>query len=449
MRESTRTIRNRLFLLLLRALGIVLLLYVLLLLATTGLVLTYPSQQNPLRRIAAVGRLETFYIARGSWEGVHMAFGPHGGPDFETAQWQRSVLLDANNRVVVDHGQPVVAGRVVTAPNAGSAIIPIMVNGQEVGTLLVDANAPPPERQLAFGFLRPMLAVAILLGVFALVAGWLLTRRVVTPLAEVISAAEAVADGDLSARVNARGPQDLRALSDSFNQMADALERNDRERRAMLADIAHELRTPLSVLRGRLEGVMDGIYPADQGHIVPALEEAYLLERLVDDLRLLTVAEAGQLTFERTDLDLNDLAGKVIGLFQAQADESGVEISLQSELPQANALLDPQRTEQVIGNLVANALRYTPSGGRIWIDVRRQGDAVALSVNDTGPGIPEEQLPLIFDRFWRGDKSRARTSGGAGLGLAIARQLIEGQGGAISARNLPQGGLSIEIRIPA
>jgi signal transduction histidine kinase len=294
-----------------------------------------------------------------------------------------------------------------------------------------------------------MLAVAILLGVFALVAGWLLTRRVVTPLAEVISAAEAVADGDLSARVNARGPQDLRALSDSFNQMADALERNDRERRAMLADIAHELRTPLSVLRGRLEGVMDGIYPADQGHIVPALEEAYLLERLVDDLRLLTVAEAGQLTFERTDLDLNDLAGKVIGLFQAQADESGVEISLQSELPQANALLDPQRTEQVIGNLVANALRYTPSGGRIWIDVRRQGDAVALSVNDTGPGIPEEQLPLIFDRFWRGDKSRARTSGGAGLGLAIARQLIEGQGGAISARNLPQGGLSIEIRIPA
>jgi signal transduction histidine kinase len=446
VRETTKTIRNRLFLLLLRALGIVLAIYLALMLLTTGVVLSYPSRQNPLR-LPTVGRLETFYIARGSWEGVSKAFGPKDTLDFETAQWKQSILLDAANHIVVDHGSPVSGGRVFVI-SAGVPAIPIVVNGQAVGTLVLDPNLAPPQQRLAFGFLRPVLAVSILLGLFVLVIGWLLTRRVVTPLADVIAAAESVADGNLSTRVNAQGPQDLRALSDSFNKMADALESNDRERRSMLADIAHELRTPLSVLRGRLEGVMDGIYPADEDHIVPALQETYMLERLVDDLRLLTLAEARQLTFEKKDLNLSQLVRRVLRLFEAQAEESGVELSFQTQIPDATASLDPQRTEQVIGNLVSNALRYTPARGKIWIELGRQGDLVSLSVNDSGPGIPEEQLPYIFDRFWRNDKSRARTSGGAGLGLAIAKQLIEGQGGTISAANLPGGGLSIVMGFP-
>lgn len=444
MRETSRIIRTRLFLLLLRALGIVLVVYLALMLLTTGIVLSYPSRQNPLRQLPTVGRLETFYIARGSWDGVTQAFSPQDTFDFETAQWQQSILLDAGNHIVVDHGKPV-AGGAVFVSQVGVPALPIVVNGQYVGTLVLDPNARPPEQKLAFGFLRPVLAVSILLGLFVLVIGWLLTRRVVTPLAEVIAAAEEVADGNLSTRVNVQGPQDLRALSDSFNQMADALESNDRERRAMLADIAHELRTPLSVLRGRLEGVMDGIYPADEEHIVPALEETYLLERLVDDLRLLTLAEARRLTFEKKEVNLNDLARRALRLFQAQADESGIKLALESSAPDATAALDPQRTEQVIGNLVSNALRYTPRGGRIWIEVHRTENEISLSVNDNGPGIPDEQLPLIFDRFWRSDKSRARTSGGAGLGLAIAKQLIEGQGGTITAANLSGGGLSIQI----
>jgi signal transduction histidine kinase len=447
MRETSRTIRTRLFLLLLRALGIVLVIYLALMLLTTGIVLSYPSRQNPLRELPTVGRLETFYIARGSWDGVTRVFAPQDTLDFETAQWQQSILLDAGNRVVVDHGQPVYGGQVFVTQAAAPAI-QIIVQGERVGTLVLDPNAPPPGQRFAFGFLRPVLAVSILLGLFVLVIGWLLTRRVVTPLAEVIAAAEQVADGNLATRVSVQGPQDLRALSDSFNQMADALESNDRERRAMLADIAHELRTPLSVLRGRLEGVMDGIYPADQEHIVPALEETYLLERLVDDLRLLTLAETRQLTFEKKEVNLNDLARRVLRLFQARANEEGIGLAIESSAPEATALLDPQRTEQVIGNLVSNALRYTPQGGRAWIEIQRSGDAIALSVNDNGPGVPEEQLPLIFDRFWRSDRSRARTSGGAGLGLAIAKQLIEGQGGRISAANLPGGGLSIQIRMP-
>jgi signal transduction histidine kinase len=270
----------------------------------------------------------------------------------------------------------------------------------------------------------------------------------VLPLAEVTAAAKEVAGGDLSARVRVEGPDDLKILSDSFNQMADALERNDRERRDMLADIAHELRTPLTVLRGRLEGILDGIYSPDQEHIVPALEETYLLERLVDDLRLLTLAESRQLPFEKKDLDLNELARHVISLFQAQAEENMIQLELKSDAVSPRALLDPQRTEQIVGNLVSNALRYVPEGGRVWIDVRREGESAVVIVNDNGPGVPEEELLRIFNRFWRGDKSRTRTSGGAGLGLAIARQLVEAQGGKISACNLPGGGLQVRCEFP-
>jgi two-component system OmpR family sensor kinase/two-component system sensor histidine kinase BaeS len=291
--------------------------------------------------------------------------------------------------------------------------------------------------------------VSFFLAILTVVIGLLLTRRMVLPLAEVTAAAKEVADGDLSARVRVEGPDDLKILSDSFNQMADALERNDRERRDMLADIAHELRTPLTVLRGKLEGILDGIYPADQEHIVPALEETYLLERLVDDLRLLTLAESRQLPFEKKELDLNDLSRHVISLFQAQAEENKIHLELEGDEIHPQALLDPQRTEQVIGNLIGNALRYVPEGGRVWVDVRRDGDTVLVSVNDNGPGVPEDELPHLFNRFWRGDKSRARASGGAGLGLAIARQLVEAQGGRISAANLPGGGLQVRCEFPA
>jgi two-component system OmpR family sensor kinase/two-component system sensor histidine kinase BaeS len=447
MHDTTASIRNRLFLLLLRAFGIVILIYFALTLATTGIVLTRPTEANPLRQLPTVGRLETYYIARGSWDGVTQAFSPGAIPAPENVQFQQAILLDAGNRIVVYKGRAVAGGAVFNS-TVDAPAIPIVVRGASVGTLVLDPNSPSPERAAALRFLRPVVLLSLPLVIFALVIGLLLTRRVVTPLAEVIAAAEEVAAGNLSTRVTVQGPHDLRALSDSFNQMAGALEQNDRERRGMLADIAHELRTPLSILRGRLEGVMDGVYPADQEHIVPALEETYLLERLVDDLRLLTLAESGQLSFEEKAVNLNDLSRRVLSLFEAQAAESGIELSLQSDAPDATASLDPQRTEQVIGNLVGNALRFTPQGGKIWVEIHRPAGQVTVSINDNGPGVPEEELPLIFNRFWRSDKSRARVSGGAGLGLAIARQLIEGQGGKISASNLPPGGLRVEFSFP-
>jgi signal transduction histidine kinase len=445
---SLRSIRNRLFLLLLRAFAIVIVFLVLFTLLTTGLVLAYPSQNNPIRQLMIIPRLESYYIGHGGWDGVTIVF--NNSPDIEASQWQSAVLLDAQGHVVVNRGIAMTSpAQQLYRPTGGETIIPIMGNGVVIGQYVMVGDAPPPERRFTFRFLQPVILVSILLAIFGVLIGMLLTRRMVAPLAEVIVAAEEIASGNLKTRVRKTpGPDDLRDLSDSFNKMADNLERNDRDRRDLLADVAHELRTPLTVMRGRLEGIMDGIYPADEEHVGPALEETYLLERLVDDLRLLTLAESGQLTFERTSVDLAELARRVINLFQAQADENQIQLSVIGEEANVRAQLDPVRTEQVVGNLVSNALRYIPAGGRIWIEIRREKNRASISVSDNGPGIPNSDLPFIFNRFWRGDRSRSRGSGGVGLGLAIARQLVEAQGGSIMACNLPEGGLQVQCQFP-
>jgi two-component system OmpR family sensor kinase/two-component system sensor histidine kinase BaeS len=215
----------------------------------------------------------------------------------------------------------------------------------------------------------------------------------------------------------------------------------------MFADIAHELRTPLSVIRGRLEGVVDGIYPEDGPQISMALEQTYLLQRLVDDLRLLTLAESRQLQFDKRNVDLGDLVERVLEMFSAEAQEKNILLSFPEKNGSLSAFFDPQRFEQVLSNLIGNALRYIPEGGKVWITASETHDGVRLTVNDNGPGISNEDLPFIFDRFWRKEKSRARVSGGTGLGLAIAKQLIEAQGGKIRARKLFEGGLQIELEI--
>ncbi|MBK8419920.1 HAMP domain-containing sensor histidine kinase [Candidatus Villigracilis saccharophilus] len=190
---------------------------------------------------------------------------------------------------------------------------------------------------------------------------------------------------------------------------------------------------------------MDGIYPADGGQVSLALEQTYLLERLVDDLRLLTLAETRQLHFEKRPVDLAQLIEHSIEMFSAEAREKNISLSLEQGSGDFTMELDAQRTEQVIGNLIGNALRYTPEGSNIWLTLEWASDSVCLSVNDNGAGVPNEDLPFLFDRFWRKEKSRTRSSGGTGLGLAITKQLVEAQGGTIEARNLPEGGLQIKI----
>jgi signal transduction histidine kinase len=442
---SVRSIRNRLFLLLLRAFGIAVALLVLFTLVGTTFFLSRPLRANPLFQLPITSSLETYYVARGGWNGVTTVF--DHSPGIEASQWRHSLLLDNRNRVIVEHGRMVPpANSWIYATSPTDIAIPIRANGVITGTLIIEANSRPSEVVFVLRYLVPIILLSLTLAVFATLIGLLLSRRVVTPLAEVIASAEKIAGGDLHARVRETSGRDvLGDLGGSFNKMADSLEKNDRERREMLANIAHELRTPLTVLRGRLEGIMDGVYASDVSHIGPALEETYLLERLVEDLRLLTLAESHQLTFEKREVDLVEIAQRSLGMFRPEAEETRLHLELVTPLDKALVVADPLRTEQVIGNLLANAIRYVPEGGRVWIEIAEHGEEIAISVNDNGSGVPEADLPFIFQRFWRGEKSRSRASGGAGLGLAIAKLLLEEQDGRIEARNLPEGGLQVSV----
>jgi two-component system OmpR family sensor kinase/two-component system sensor histidine kinase BaeS len=448
--QPIRIIRRRLFLLLLRALSVMVLFV--LFLSLIGYVFISNPDIARYKVIFSRPQLQSYYLEHDSWEGVEAEVSQIAHFPFpRSAQrwWEGVYLVDAGNRVLIDQGRTGTAlvGQVYT-PADGDQWVPIRVGGETVGSLILRRENAGSLIRFFIEILFPLGGVAFFGGLLIALIGALLVRRVVNPLAEVIAAAQAVARGDLSARVKVSGPSDLRALSDNFNHMAEALERNEQERRNLLADVAHELRTPLTVMRGKLEGILDGIYPADARHVAPVLEETYLLERLVEDLRLLTLAEARQLPLDLKSIQLEDVARRAMRLFEAQAAEKRITLEIQAEPGLPTVYADPQRVEQVIGNLIGNALRYVPEEGKVWTTIRQVDAGVEVAIQDNGPGVPEADLPRLFERFWRGEKSRSRASGGAGLGLAIARQLVEAQDGAISAANLPAGGLKVMFVLP-
>jgi signal transduction histidine kinase len=450
--NSIQSIRRRLLLLLLRAFGIVVFLTVILILIVAAIVIARNTGTNPFVRTPTSIILETYYLGHGSWQGVEAVLEERTNTSIRALRpdWNRTILVDANGKVVLDHGSvnsPLVGTQYTPSTNETGQVLSI--NGVLIGRIWMDRGTPPRVVQLIFTLIGPTAVISVLLGILTLIIGLLLMRRMINPLSEVIAAAQAVSQGDLTARVPVHTRNDdLSALSDHFNRMADELERSDIQRRNLFADIAHELRTPITILRGRLEGILDGVYPPDEAHIAPALEETYLLERLVEDLRLLALAEANQLRFEMKPVKLSELAETILGLFSAQAGERNISLHLEAEPELPEVMVDPQRFQQVIGNLIDNALRFTPEGSSIDLTIRRQENDVELIVADSGPGIPEDELTHIFDRFWRGEKSRARSTGGAGLGLSIARQLVEAQGGKITAQNRSPRGFEVQITLP-
>jgi signal transduction histidine kinase len=277
-------------------------------------------------------------------------------------------------------------------------------------------------------------------------------RGIATPIADLMSAADAVAQGDLSVRVPepAGRPDAFGRLAGSFNRMVAELERADQRRRNLTADVAHELRTPLHIIQGNLEGILDGVYAPTEEHISATLEETRALARLVDDLRTLSLAEAGELPLEQEPVDVAELLSDVCTSFSGEAEVAGIDLIVDVE--SASPLVvsgDAGRLDQVLGNLVSNALRYVPAGGRITLRAEPAGHGVRISVSDTGSGIPPEDLPYVFDRFWKGDRSRSRTGGmGSGLGLAIARQLVQAHGGQIDVESTEGRGTTFTIELP-
>jgi signal transduction histidine kinase len=291
-------------------------------------------------------------------------------------------------------------------------------------------------------FLAVIVLVAV--GLTAIGGGTRFARRISLPLTDLVDAAGRVEAGDYAVRVPEphRSPEELRGLVRAFNTMTTRLETDETQRRTLLAEVSHELRNPLAVVQGNIEALIDGVYPADQAHLEPILEETKVLSRLVEDLRTLSLAEAGTLTLHREPTDVDVLAGDVVESFQVAASKAGATVA--ADVPDDLPILDvdPIRIREVLTNLVDNALRYVPGGGRVTVAGRVVASRVELTVTDTGPGIPAELQPTVFDRFAKSADSR-----GSGLGLAIARAIVEAHQGTIAAESPVADGHGTTIRI--
>ncbi|MBA3737023.1 MAG: HAMP domain-containing protein [Actinobacteria bacterium] len=280
--------------------------------------------------------------------------------------------------------------------------------------------------------------VLIALAIFLIISAG---RRLASPLADVMEAADRVAAGDYETRVQERGSREVRRLGRAFNEMTERLGTNEARRRQLLADVAHELRTPVSVIRANLEAILDGLYPMDEAHLRSVLEETTVMSRLLDDLQTLSTAEAGALTLHREQMEPRQLIDTAVDSFTAQARDKGIRLEGRAgTLPEIE--VDRLRIGEVLSNLLSNALRHTPRGGEVVVTAVAAEDGVEFSIADTGSGIAQGQLPHVFDRF-----SRASDSPGAGLGLAIAKSLVEAHGGDIRAES-SEAGTTISFGLP-
>jgi two-component system OmpR family sensor kinase/two-component system sensor histidine kinase BaeS len=431
-----------------------------------------------------VRQLASFYARRGSWDGVEESFRAFDRR-LGLPAWQAVTLVDDRGRVLASTQAEARAADVITVPAAPPApappgeagygsfsqTLPIRSDGRVVGALVLSfdsgraaaAGATFDSKRVVQGFASAGLGLAaILLGLAAF-----FSRQISRPMGQLTRAAQSLATGDMSVRVHPSALREVGDLAVAFNRMAETLIAADQQRRQLTADVAHELRTPLSIIKGRLEGIQDGVYAPDGDQIDGLLGEVALLERLIDDLRLLALAEAGQLPLYPEPVEPTQLLRDAGRSFAQEAAGRGVALHVEADDGLPEITVDPQRIAQVLGNLVGNALRHTPSGGTVTLRVtkderRRMKDEdragaalivhpssfILFSVSDTGDGIAAADLPHIFDRFYRADRARTRSSGGAGLGLAIARRMVEAHGGEIRAESAPGQGTTVSFTIP-
>ena len=336
----------------------------------------------------------------------------------------------------------------VDIPRGDPVAAPVVVGGEQVGSVVLRFPAghlPPPEAQVRTTLSRTALvgagiAVAVAIGIALFVAG-----RVSRPLVALADAASEMGSGRRGVRVELGDqPGELGVLASAFDEMSVSVEREETLRRQLVRDVAHEVRTPLAILRGTTEGLVDGVLEPDEETLRSLHDEVLRLTRLVGDLETLAAADAARLRLELRPIDLSEVAGAAVGLAKAAAADQDVELG--SDLAPAIAEGDPERLRQVVLNLLSNALRHTPSGGRIDVRTATQGGDAVLEVLDTGSGIAEEDLPHVFERFYRGRD--AESSAGSGIGLAVASELVSAHGGTIEAANRPEGGAAFTVRLP-
>jgi signal transduction histidine kinase len=406
-------------------------------------------------RSTVMETLEDYYATTGSWEGIEraellMRYGPRNeGPP---RRFNPLTVTDRYGKVI-RAGSNFQLGDTIPMGELEHGL-PIQVEEKTVGYLIFapspfDENSP--ERDFLNRTTQLLVYSALAATVIALVLAVLLSRSLTSPIRELTEATHAISEGDLSQQVPIRSRDELGELGKAFNRMSTELSRSVNARRQMTADIAHELRTPLSLILGHAEAVHDGVLPPTRDNFEIIREEATRLEHLVNDLRILSLADAGELTITPQTVEPERLLQEVASLYQVQAQRKNITLELDIAPPLSTIEVDPGRMTQVLTNILDNALRHTPQGGKIILSAQEVNDQIELSVQDSGPGLNEADLGRIFERFYRTDASRQRDGavpGGSGLGLAIARSIVQAHGGQVSAESASGKGLKVIVTLP-
>ncbi|MBK6716920.1 MAG: HAMP domain-containing protein [Burkholderiales bacterium] len=424
--------------------------------------LGYLNAQAVLQMEAAVPRLQREYREHGSWEFVRGRPGawfrmtrPDASPTGDDP-WSgnperiASDLLGAGRRLsLLDEQRQYIIG--FPQLFGDSQLREIAVDGRSVGWIaLAPIESVTDAAALRFGNdqLRATLVAGVLALALAALIAWWIARSLLAPVREVAQATHRLAAGHFDTRVEPRGSDEVGQLAQDFNQLALTLARNEQVRREYMADISHELRTPLAVLRGELEAMEDGIHPVTPEGLRQLQAEVGMLSQLVTDLHELALADIGALTYHKVELDLDDFIARKAALWRGRCLQAGLRLEVSHPGQPVWLSADESRLRQLLNNLLGNALRYTNDGGLLRLSLRTDGGMAEISVEDSPPGVPDELLPRLFERFFRVERSRGRAGGGSGLGLAICRSIVQAHGGTIEARHSPLGGVGIHIRLP-
>jgi two-component system sensor histidine kinase BaeS len=360
-----------------------------------------------------------------------------------TGATRRFTLLDANRQRIAGFA----------GPSADAIERSIVVDGVTVGWITLtpfESVSYGADKRFADAQARVAWGVGGAAVLLAAGVAWWASRRLLRPVRQVAAATHRLAAGDYGTRVAASADADeIGQLGRDFNQLAHTLQRNEVMRREFMADLSHELRTPLGVLHGELEAMQDGVRKLDAAQLASLQGEVATLHKLVDDLYELSLADVGALSYRKAELDLRELIDSTAGAFGERLAGSGLKLQLQLPAEPLPAFGDERRLRQLFNNLFENSCRYTDAGGALQVQARQERGRAVIDVMDSGPGVPAEQLPRLFDRFFRGEASRNRKSGGAGLGLSICQRIVEAHEGRIEAKASPLGGLWLRVEIPA
>ncbi len=374
----------------------------------------------------------------------------------------RITTYDSQGNIVADSNAPYISN----IPEGGrgpkeAEALPLLSDGEVVGSLTASSDfavetepgqfafSDPDASRIARQVDRYLLWAGIGVALLGTALVWMFARRTLAPVQRLGATARRLGRGDLSQRAEVTGPTEIRQLAHSFNAMAAELEEAEGRRRSLTADIAHELRTPTSNIQGYMEAIKDGVFQPTPETVDTIHEQSLLLSRLVDDLRLLAQVDGGDLQLQRAQTRLEELVRSCVDALRPRAQAKGVSLDVDAAETLPEPDLDPTRIAQAVGNLLDNAVTHTPEGGSVTVSAHASADAVEVEVADTGPGIAADDLSRVFDRFYRADPSRSRNTGGTGLGLTIARRLVEAHGGSIEAESVVGRGSRFVIRLPA